>query len=800
MNELCMDLRYAARRLMDRPLVTIMAIVTIALGVGLNTAIFSIIDAVMLRPLPYRDSARLVEVGEQHSLPGGRELVGLPLSKLPAYSHVGLLVGPALAIPADFTLTNAGSPIRLHGEEVTPKFFVALGVTPIIGRLFTSTDYGTGAGKVVIISHDLWLSRFNRDAQIIGRTVHLSGLSYVVVGILPPNFISPRQLTTHTHVGVYVPAIFTPDEKANSFAIYPGWFARLRPGITLARARAALTALAQPVGISVTPLADHIAAHVRRSLLILLGATSLVLLIACANVINLLLGWATGRRHEMAVRLALGATRFRLLRYFIIEGTLLATTGSLLGFALAFAAVRLVVSLGTTSIPRLSTATVDWRVLCFTALIAGLCAVFAGVIPGLQLQGVQPGEALRSTERHLSGHTVMQWRNILIACEFALALTLLIGAGLLLKSFVRLTSVPLGFSPEHVLTMSIALPETQYTGNKTVAFFERLSVLALHIPGVTHASFAATLPLSGPGLGTLVATPAKPIVDPRHTNQFADLQIVGPQYLTVLGVSVISGRTFADTDRAGTLPVVIINQELAKQYFPTQNVIGRSLYLGMGAAPRTIVGVVGNVRLDGKSETVRPQVFVPASQAKPALQTAIGTFVVRGTGNPSSLIRALQQQLEKLDKDVPLAHVEKLTDIVTGSTSQRRLQTGLLVTFAAIAVVLAIIGLYGVVSYAVSQRTAEIGIRIALGATPLTIIGMLLIRTVTALGIGMAVGICGAVVLSQTLRTLLFDVGPIDAITYAGAGILLLAIGIIATYIPARKAAKLNASVALRVE
>jgi putative ABC transport system permease protein len=803
------QLRYAARLLARTPGFTIVAIITLALGIGVNSAIFSVIDAVLLRPLPYPQPERLVSFYEH---PGNDpdERGGIAPANMADYNQNHVFTGISHVGTPGMNLTGAGTPERIFGIQAGYNFLDILGVQPAMGRGFRPEEDRYGAPHVVVVSHELWQQRLGGDPAVVGRTITLDGEAYQVIGVLPTGFQSPDEISQRQPMLFVVPDCWPPSILHNRGEHYDHAIARLKPGVPLAQAQSemqtigARLAKAYPqsngkIALGVAPLGSDMVRRVRTAMLVLLGAVGLVLLIACANVANLLLARSAGRSREVAIRLAMGAGRWRIVRELLVESAMLAVLGCALGLLLGAWTRDLLVSTAPKNIPRLDTAVLSWRVLGFTGLLATLTVFLFGMIPAWQVSGIRPNIALKSGERSTGGSAVLRWRSALMAAEVALALMLLVGGALLWKSFVRVTGVDLGFQPDRVVMMLVNLPDLRYPdGARRLAFFQDLEQRVERLPGVQSAGFTFRGPMRG-GWGSAYETPEGPGSEPDFRLHDADFEPVSPRYFETLGIPILKGRPFTPSDKEGAPPVAIVNQVLARKLFPNGDAVGHRIRRAGARDWETIAGVVGEVHLEGQTEKVNPQVFFPAAQTG-LYPVHLADFAMRTVGAPLAIVRDVQRQVWAIDKDQPVTRVATLEEVVSASVAQRRFQAMLLLLFAGAAMVLAIVGVYGVISYAVAQRTPEIGLRLALGAQRHNILGLTMARALRPILAGLAAGLAGALAASRLLTSLLFEVKPSDPATFALAAALLGVVALGACLIPARRATRVDPMVALRYE
>jgi putative ABC transport system permease protein len=794
------------------------AVATLAIGLGINTAVFSVVNAVMVRSLPYPNAPALLSLWEESAddrnpfsstgTPFGSAMprrTTVSLANLPDYRKL-----PALAAVAGFDLTSRnltglGAPDRVRCEVVTADYFTILGGKPIFGRGLTAADEAPGAPRVTVIAYETWQGRLGGDPSVLGRSILLDGRPRQVVGVLPPGFQSLPQLNLPDRIEFWLQPEYPPEILYNRADHEVNAVALLRPGYSAEEARAQLDALnaslarAYPstnssIRAQVLPLQKDLVRNVRDSLVALLGASALIVLIACVNVANLFLARSIGRRHEVSVRFAIGANRWRVVRQFLTESALVAGAGCAAGLAVGFAAVKALVSLAPANMAMIRNVSWDWRVFAVAAAVSTLTSIVFGLAPAWQASKTRPAESLRGTSRATATGSQKRWRSALATAEIALSLILLVGAGLLLKSFVVLTGVDLGFQPERVLAVGVGLTDQRYhTQEQRLRFFENLEQRVRALPGVQSAAFANRLPLRG---GWSSGMQFDFAADRRAS---PDFQAVSPGYFETLGIPLARGRLFTTGDRGGAQGVAVVNLAFSRQLLDGGDPIGKRFRRGANAPWIEIVGVVNDVRRAGKTDDLRPQVYLAAAQTQ-LYPVPLADFAVRAAGDPRALANAVQAEVWAIDKDQPVTNVRTLEEIVSASVAQRRFQTTLLVVFAGVAVVLALIGIYGVLSYSVTQRTSELGIRIALGARPREILALVLRQAGVVVVLGIAAGLAGAWALTVYLESLLFQVKPHDWLTYAGAALMLAAVAAVAALLPARRGARIDPIVALRYE
>ena len=804
------DIRYAVRKLSRTPAFTAIAALTLALAIGATTAIFSVIDAVLLKPLPFRDPERVVRVTNIRD--GNRMVSSVPdfldiRTQSKSYSSVAP-IDPQAAM----NLTGGSEPERVQAARVGATFWSLLGVTPALGRGFAPNEDSQSAGRTVVLSDGLWKRRFGADRRVVGKTIALDGNTYTVIGVAPPQFSFPDR------PDVWIPLVFGKDDlnPEGRGAHWMGIIGRLAPNVTVAQATSELVTITRRLEQqypesntnmtgAVIPMQEYMVGDVRPALYVMLGAVAFVLLIACANVANLLLVRAASRESEMAVRTALGAGSWRIVRQLVIESVLLAVVGGVLGTLLALWGVDLLLAMAPQGLPRINEVTVNASVLLFTAGVTALTGVVFGLFPALHAARANVSGMLKDGMRGSSGGVASRRaRNMLVMTEMALAVVLLVGAGLLIRSFGKLLAVDPGFRAERVVTFAIAAPATkygQYAERRVLAsnLMERMK----RVPGVQGAAIVTGMPLSNIMMRTtahIVGTPAERPAERKAT----DVAMVTPGYFSTMGISLVSGRDFTDRDGSGAPVVAIVNHEFVKRYFPNENPIGKHIELGWEQDTAStggnmtlggeIVGVVGDVKRRGLSQEVFPETY--ASFMQPTFSSF--SVVVRSTADPSTVMAAIRAQVRELDRDLPLSELRQVKELVAASVSRPRFYTTILGVFASIALILAAVGIYGVISYAVSLRTRELGIRIALGASGRQVSGLVLQQGVGLAIAGVLIGGAGAYWLTRLLSKLLFGVSATDPLTFLGVAVLLTAIAAVASFVPARRAARVDPLLAMR--
>ena len=803
------DVRYGLRSLLRRPGVTMIALVTLALGIGVNTAIFSAVDSVLLRPLPFKDSERLVSIWEQGLSSGVKQNEVAPANFFDLRNQTQAFEGIGAHGPQDINLTGDGEPERLSGELVTANVLSLLGVQPALGRTFLANEDQPGQHRVVVLSDALWQRRFNRDSSIVNRSITLNGQSFTVVGVMPRGFFYPERETE-----LWIPWAMEPEQASGRGDHYLRLVARLRSGATIQQASADVASIGARLaaeypktneGLSfiVNSLHKDYAGDLRLPMLILFAAVGLVLLIACANVANLLLAQATTRRKEIAIRIALGARRWTIVRQLLVESLLLAGAGGLLGVLGAFWGLEALSKLLPDSLSKLQNVSIDARVLLFTLGVSVLTAVVFGGVPALLAARAKPGETLGDVARDAAGGSSGRHvRRVLIVSEVALAVVLLVGAGLLIRSFQLLRQVNTGFNTENLLTMSMVLPMPKYREPEARrAFYDEVLQRVNEIPGVESAGVITFLPLSFNGMNFSFSVEGQ--TSPGDMKlPFALYRVVSPDYFRAMGIALQRGRFFEGSDNADSQPVIMISQRLAEQYWPGQDPTGKRLKIGPLDSPNpwlTVVGVVGDVRQAGLYGDPRMDLYAPYAQERRGFVTP-RNLVLRTKGDATAVAGAVRQAVWAVDKDQPISNVRTMDEVFAAAISRERFQALMLGLFAALALVLACVGLYGLIAYAVAQRTHEIGVRMALGAQPSDVLRLVLRQGMGLTIAGLIVGIAIGSVATPVLTDMLFGVTPRDPLTFIGVPVLLLLVAFLACYIPARRATRIDPLVALRCE
>jgi putative ABC transport system permease protein len=807
MDSLLQDLRYAVRTLGERPGFAVVAALTIALGVGGTTAMFGVVDAVLLRPLPYAEPDRLVMVWTR--TPGGPQAAASWPEFVDWREQNHSFADMAAWRGQSVNLTGGAEPERVIGAFVSDRFFPLLGARAVLGRTFTpaETDPAT-AQPVAVLGYGLWQRRFGGDPGILGRSLVLNGQSHTVVGVLGPEFDGGNAPASGWFMGsdVFLPVSYFPNKKGltrgETEILVIG---RLRPEVSLTQARTDMEVVARRLeqaypdthagrGVEIVPLHEQIVGSYRPALFVLLGAVGLVLLIACANVANLLLARASRRRRELAVRAALGAGRSRLLRQLLTESALLALLGGGLGLVLGHWGLALLMSVAPSGVIPASTG-VDGRVMAFALVLTAATGICFGLVPAVQASRPDLDGVLKEAGRGGSGAAGHRFRDALVVAEVTLSLVLLVGAGLLLRSAVALQHANLGFRPDHVLTAEFRLPPAKYPEPRAIAAFFRQTLERLRaVPGIESAALVRAVPFSGNGGSTTYQVEGQP-EPPKGREPMAQLNIVSTGYFRTMGIPQLEGRDFDEHDTPDVPAVAVVNDTMARQVWPGVDPIGRRVRL-RDAGWVTVVGVVGDVRHSGPSEPPPPQVYTTHEQDA----RIFACVVARTAGDPMGMAAPMRAALWSVDKDQPVWKVRAMEDLVTGARGTARAMSLLVGVFAAVALALAAVGIYGVMAYAVSQRTREIGIRMALGAASGRVLRLVVGRALLLTGIAIVIGAAGATALARLLGTLLFGVGPADPFTFATAALALALVGTLAAYLPARRAARIDPVRALAEE
>src|SRR5215213_8525161 len=784
------DLRFALRMLLKNPGFTIVAVIALALGIGANTAIFSVVNSVLLRPLPYEDPERLVMVWEDASKSGHPRDTPTAANYADWRDQNQVFDGMAAMTDESFNLTGAGDPERLEGMRVSASLFPLLGVEPQLGRVFTAAEDQPGSQPVVLLSYGLWQRRFGGDHNIVGQALTLNGESYSVVGVMPARFQFPS-----SDDEAWVPIAFTQQQSTNRNRHYLQVLARLKPSVTLTQAQTEMTTIAKrlqqqypatntDLGAAVTSLHEHLVGDIKPALLILLGAVGLVLLIACANVANLLLARAAVRQKEIAVRIALGARRLRLIRQFLTESILLSTVGGVVGFVIAYTGLVLLRTFIPENISQTREISIDLKVLGFTFFVSVATGVIFGLAPAIQAVRFNQSETLKEGGRDAAtGGSGKRLRSLLVTAEVAISLVLLIGAGLLINSFVRLRNVDPGFRSDNLLTMKIVMPEAKYLDRpRRIAFYNNLLQRVQSLAGVRSAAITTNLPLYHQGNSISVHLQGRPEPPPGQ-ELIVVTRIISPGYFDTMTIPLLSGRKFSEQDIVTTPRVAVVSETMARSFWPNEDPIGKRIAIGEIKSDRDwikIIGVAKDVRQVELTADPKPQMYLTYLQ--------FGFFdsrdlVVKTDVDPASMAATVRKAVWEIDKDQPVSNIQTLLAI-----------------FAGVALVLAGVGIYGVMSYSVAQRTHEIGIRMALGAQTAAVLKLALAYGMKLVIIGIAIGLVAAFALTRLMSSLLFGVTATDPTTFTLISLLLIGVAALASYIPARRATKVDPMIALRYE
>jgi predicted permease len=809
MQTLVQDLRYGARMLMKKPGFALIAVLTLGLGIGANTAIFSVVNGVLLKPLPYRSPEQLIRLFES-----SRTQPRFPMSggSFQDYrDQNSTLSGLALYTRQDLDLSQDNRPERLAALRVSAGYFDLLGAPPMLGREFRREDELPDNNQVVILSHGLWKRRFNGDPNIVGKSILLAGAPFTIVGVAAPGLQHVggdyRSMAHGESVDVWWPVPLPP--QSSRFSHYMNAIGRLKPGVSPAQAYADFNTIADRLAqqypnsnqgwrIAIKPLQEEIVGSARTTVLVLFGAVFAVLLIACVNVANLLLARATAREREIAVRSAVGAGRGRIVRQLLTESLLLALISGSVGILLAYWFIDALRSLGPEQLPRLQAVSVDWRILLFTLALTLLTGVLFGLAPALQSGRVNLNELLKEGGRSGAGERRRRLRDALVVAEVAMALALLVGAGLLARSFWKLQQTDAGFNSEHVMTASITLPRARYeNGPKVAAFQQRLLERISGLPGVQNVGLTSDLPWTGYDENAGFTIEGKTFPD--NDGPGGRYHFASADYFRAIGVPLVAGRFFNESDRMDAPSVVLINRAMAERYWPGESAVGHRFTFSSRPKDRdwfTIVGVVGDVKDFPHSPVAAPAFYWPTTQQAPR-ETILA---VRGNLDPARLVESLRNEIAALDKDLPLAEVKPLDTVAASAVAGRRLTLWLVGCFAMTALALAAVGIYSVLSYLVAQRAHEIGVRMALGARLGDVLKLVVRQGMTMVLLGVGLGLAAAYGLTRLMKGLLFGVSATDPLTFAAIALLLIVVALVACIVPARRATKVDPVIALRCD
>ncbi|MDX6271426.1 MAG: hypothetical protein QOD28_2649 [Acidobacteriota bacterium] len=813
MNTFGQDLRYGFRMLWKSPGFTLVTVLALALGIGANTAIFSVVNTVLLRPLPYANGERIVYIGEW-----SQQVPGMSVS-YPNFidwrDQQQTMERIAAFRSANYVVTGGGEPERLDGRQVSAGFFEVLGVQPALGRNFTPEEDKPGATPVALISHGFWQRRLGGDPSIVNKQLQLSNESYTVVGVLPQTFEwqSPVDVFVPVGLGAGNPNM---TERGN----HPGMYVLglLKPNVTVEQARTEIKTIAERLAVQypnsnggqsavLTSLQERAVEDIRPALLILLAAVGFVLLIACANVANLLLARAASRSKEIAIRTALGAGRLRIIRQLLTESLLLSLMGGALGLLFAMWGIDALLAALPENVPRLLVSGIGLNtpVLLFTLTVSVVTGLLFGLAPALQASKSNLNETLKDGGRTSAGVGRQRVRNVLVVAEVALSLLLLVSAGLLIKSFVRLQETELGFNPENVLTLRVPLPEARYTQNGQVEnFWDELMRRVRALPGVESAGLTRGLPMNG-GIESGVMVEGQETTNPKDATVAVNLY-ADPDYFKAMDIKLVNGRFISEQDSKDAPLVVMVDEMFVSKFFPNADPVGKRLRIGGDRAPlRNIIGVFKHMKHYGPDEEDegRVEIYTPYRQVPQEFFAAANRslwLAVKTKGDPTSLAPAIRNEVLQIDKDQPISNISTMENIVAATVAPQKFATWLLAVFAATAMLLAAIGIYGVMAYSVTQRTHEIGIRMALGAGRRDVLRMVVSQGMKLAFIGVALGLAGAVALTRLMSSLLYGVSATDPLTYGGVSVLLATVALLACLIPARKATRVDPMIALRYE
>jgi putative ABC transport system permease protein len=810
METLLKDIRDGIRGLLKRPGFTVIALITLALGIGANTAIFSVVNAVLLQPLPFQKPEELVIVWEDATFAGFPHNTPAPANYVDWKTQNQSFVDMAASHEDSFNLTGDGEPERVSSYSVTANFFPLLGVQPLLGRNFLEEEDRPGANKVVMLSYSLWQSRYGGDRNILNREVLLNGEKHQVVGVMPASFQFFAK-----DVRLWVPIAFDQEDLANRGGHYLTVVARLKPGVPVTQAQADMNAIMRRIAVDhpgetmegklgavVLPMRDEFVGDARSSLIVLLVAVAFVLLIACANVAGLLLARAVARRKEIALRMALGAGRSRVVRQLLTESLLLAVAAGVLGSLLAYGSFTFLQGLVPEEMAIAASLKLDVRILIFTIAISIVTGIIFGLVPALQSANFDLNDALKQSSGRVT--STGRLRSAMIVFEVALSLVLLVGAGLLIQTLFQLFRQYSMLEPEKVLTMRTILPREKYKEpQRRDSYYKQVLQRVEHLPGVMAAGYSTSIPLAWKG-GTSGFYPEglkSPIPGMAYD---ANHREVSTNYLKAMNIPLRQGRYFESSDNAQSLPVAIINETMARQYWPGENALGRRFKVGDPDEPgkqwKEIVGIVADIRQMGIDEPVKAEMYLPYEQITDWPGYVPRDLAIRTNGDTSNLVGPVRQIIREVDPDQPVSNVATMAEVLGTETAQRRMGMIMLAGFAALALLLASLGIYGVLAYFVTQHTNEIGVRQALGATPRNILLLVLRKGMGLTLIGVGIGLVAAFALTRLMSSLLFGVTAADPLTFATVPLVLVGVALLACYIPARRATKVDPLVALRYE
>ncbi|HKS26904.1 MAG TPA: ABC transporter permease [Pyrinomonadaceae bacterium] len=823
METLRQDLSYSARSLLKNPAFTLIAVLSLAIGIGATSAIFSVTNSILLRPLPYRDAERLVIIWNRSPGLGIAQDWFSPAQHHDIKTQNHVFEDTAVTIGGSFNLTGQGAPERVDGARVSSSLFPLLGARASMGRVFTADEDTPGKPQTVILSHGFWQRRFGSDPSVVGKTLTLNGNSLEIVGVMTPDFSLDKEvmLTVNAieRADVLLPLPMNEGGRTDRDHEDYNIFARLKPGVTVAQAQAEMDVISERVKrqypdnypphggltFSVVPLLEEVVGDIRLILYVLFGAVGFVLVVACANVANLLLARGAARQKEIAIRTAVGASRARILRQLLTESVLLSLAGGLFGLLVAYLGVRGLRAYGPENIPRLGEVGVDMRVLLFTFAVSLMTGVVFGLVPALRASRVDLNEVLKEGGRSLAGGgsafgmTHHRLRKLLVIAEVALSLVLLIGAGLLVRSYREILNAHPGYNPRNVLSLRLALPANKYPKPEAIgAFYREMHEKIKQLPGVEAVGVSYSLPMS------TVAFAWEPIIIEGYqppgsssSSVISNTRIVSPDYFRVMEIPLLKGRYFTEQDKMGAPEAVIVDEQLAARFWPNESALGKRLQQrNKPDSWKTVVGVISSARQYSTEKEPPITVYYPHEQ-----YMARNMYVlVRTTSDPASLAGAVTREIQSIDSELPIFDINTMEQRLYDSLARQRFSMMLLALFAAVALVLALIGIYGVMTYWVNQRVHEIGIRMALGAQPGNILRLVIRQALLLVSVGIAAGLAGAFALTRIMSSLLFNVSATDRLTFALLPLLLAGIALLSSYIPARRAARVDPMIALRYE
>jgi putative ABC transport system permease protein len=806
------DLRYGVRLLFKTPGLTAVAVLALAFGIGANTMIFSVVNALLLRPLPYEKPEQLMVLWENHPEIGLNKNEASPANFIDWREQTNVFEQLGAFQYELLNLTSgSGEPEAILGASVTSNLLPLLGVKPALGRTFTSDEGQPGGNPVLVATHDLWRRRFASDPSVVGKTLILSGKSYTLVGVMPKGFqfyiLSSRGFKLPVSIDCFTPLVID-GQMASLRGVHDfNVIGRLKEGITVKQAQRELDVISARLQqqypdtnngrkVRIVPLKDELFGNISLIILMLLAAVGFVLLIACANVSSLLLARASARQKEMSIRMALGAGRLRLIRQLLTESVLLAMLGGGVGIFIASSTIDGLIAMSPSNIPRLETVSIDREVLGVTFFISLMTALVFGLVPALQLSKPTFNEALKEGGRsHSSGAASHRMLDLLVVSEVALALVLLVGAGLMIRSFIRLLNVDPGFNPKNVLTGWFYLPPTKYESQtKLISFHDQLLERVRNLPGVRSVSVTSDLPLGGTGMTMGFYIEGQPAPLPGHLPE-ANYHMISPSYFDVMGISLVKGQAFTEQDNKDAPGVVIINQALANRYWPNENALGKRISFGGLAGPwLSVIGITLDIKNRELDVNPEAEIYAPYKQAPGPLLI----LTVRTVTEPLGLVRAIQNEVSQVDKGQPVFGIKTMEQHLSASVAARRFAMLLLGVFAGLALLLATIGIYGVVSYFVILRTSEFGIRMALGATASTVLKLVVIKGMKLVLLGVGIGLILAFALTRVIVSLLYGISSIDIVTFIMAPLLLVGVAFLASAVPARRATQIDPLIALR--